>query len=326
MTDQLFNVPIISIGKYRRYRCDMVDGDQFSAKEQYEQNNDDKLIIESVLHIPLAIQRYILHSDQTVRLQADLNCKLAKMDNDETNFRISSKSRSDLISAETRLQLQIYKAKQRTRFTHFVAVNLNELQAKVDNFKKQVIYIQLVDKCLFQKPERFHLTLCTLVLLDDYEVELAKRILGEIPSKVSLDAFRTDGHIEIKNLEIMNDDPGCVDVLYAKVVDNDAAQALIRFTEELKSQMSNHNLCLESTDKDYGRVKLHATLMNSKFTLSNDNEATESGSNEERKSFDARKIFNQLKDYNFGKIQLINKIAICKRSSFDQTTGYYETV
>ena len=80
-----------------------------------------------------------------------------------------------------------------------------------------------LDETVFQTPSLLHLTIGTLALMDEIERKKAKEILES-----AIEEFKVAKKlsIEIKGLEIMNDDPGEVDVVYAKVNDCDDLQKL----------------------------------------------------------------------------------------------------
>ena len=66
-----------------------------------------------------------------------------------------------------------------------------------------------LDETVFQTPSLLHLTIGTLALMDEIERKKAKKILES-----AIEEFKVAKKlsIEIKGLEIMNDDPGEVDV------------------------------------------------------------------------------------------------------------------
>ena len=100
-----------------------------------------------------------------------------------------------------------------------------------------------LDETVFQTPSLLHLTIGTLALMDEIERKKAKEILES-----AIEEFKVAKKlsIEIKGLEIMNDDPGEVDVVYAKVNDCDELQTLAdgivsKFTETGTDNFQNLN-------------------------------------------------------------------------------------
>ena len=82
-----------------------------------------------------------------------------------------------------------------------------------------------LDESVFQTPTLLHLTIGTLALMDEIERKKAKETLELAISENKVDN-KTLSSIEIKGLEIMNDDPAEVDVVYAKVNKCDDLQNL----------------------------------------------------------------------------------------------------
>ncbi|XP_003375838.1 activating signal cointegrator 1 complex subunit 1 [Trichinella spiralis] len=64
-------------------------------------------------------------------------------------------------------------------------------------------------KDLFQNPNRLHLTVGTLVLMNENERKIARELLHQCKESVVL--------CRLHGIEIMNDDPANVNVLYGKV-------------------------------------------------------------------------------------------------------------
>lgn len=71
---------------------------------------------------------------------------------------------------------------------------------------------------------------------------------------------------EIRGVEYMNDDPERVDVLYGRCVDSSGRLQLLADT--IVSVLEAEGLI----DRQYERVKLHATFMNSLFKVKDESE------------------------------------------------------
>merc|ERR1711934_1238501 len=113
-------------------------------------------------------------------------------------------------------------------------------------------------KSLFQNPTLLHLTLGTMALLDDRERQLARDILEDC-SHLVLRPLLGQGDLEvtIEGLEYMNDDPGEVDVLYAKVQEHSGR------LQEAANKVVERFVASGLMKQEYDRVKLHCTLINS---------------------------------------------------------------
>ena len=68
---------------------------------------------------------------------------------------------------------------------------------------------------LFQETNKLHLTLTTLSLLDDYEMRDGQELLKRLDLDSILGGTKLE--VNVRGLEVMNDDPSDADVLYAKV-------------------------------------------------------------------------------------------------------------
>jgi len=223
----------------------------------------------------------------------------------------------------------------RAPFTHFLSIKLS-VDPVLTNFEKfrydilsQRELSHNIDECLFQTPSKLHLTICVLNLLDVCEVERGIDLLQQFPYRDITGGDKL--FVDIKGLEVMNDDPSDVDVLYAKVeCKNDTLQKL---ADEIMDTFVRRNFCQKPLIHDRG-VKLHATLINSKFrpgiqgvsTLKLDTGKRVMGDySATRQSFDASNLLKSTKynNFNFGRI-CVDEILLSSRSSF--TDGYYTTV
>ncbi|KAL6048715.1 hypothetical protein STEG23_004588, partial [Scotinomys teguina] len=130
--------------------------------------------------------------------------------------------------------------------------------------------------------------------------------------------------VEMAGIEYMNDDPGMVDVLYAKVHMKDGSNRL----QELVDRVLERFQALGLTVKDWSSVKLHATVMN---TLLRKDPNAEGRYNlytvdgkyifKERESFDGRNILKTFENFYFGSLKL-NSIHISQRFTVDSFGNY----
>ena len=114
-----------------------------------------------------------------------------------------------------------------------------------------------LDETVFQTPSLLHLTIGTLALMDEAERQKAKEVL-----ELAIAEFKTDNklNIEIKGLEIMNDDPGEVDVVYAKINNSDELQTLSDGIVTRFAETGNKDLeCLQGFQPDFGKLILKCT-------------------------------------------------------------------
>lgn len=131
----------------------------------------------------------------------------------------------------------------------------------------------------------------------------------------------------IKGLEIMNDDPGEVDVLYGMVDDSTGR------IQKLANKIYRHYLrgeprFLQDRFGDLEYVKLHVTLMNSRFRkgmeVGEDEMSGVPSQDKKKVTFDATEILRLFKDFDFGSCP-VNEVHISQRYSTGENSFYKAT-
>ncbi|XP_063817534.1 activating signal cointegrator 1 complex subunit 1 isoform X2 [Pseudophryne corroboree] len=181
---------------------------------------------------------------------------------------IAGQNRNGVISARTRIELLSESFRKRQPFTHFLSFALNqpEIQERFLQFKEEVLLKcckdRGVESTIFQNPAKLHLTIGTLVLLSENEVTQASQLLQSCKEEF-LDKIVAGKPLQVKvsGIEYMNDDPAMVDVLYAKVQMKDGSGRLQLIADRLMQRFLGSGLML----RDWDKVKLHATVMNTLF-------------------------------------------------------------
>ncbi|XP_065603109.1 activating signal cointegrator 1 complex subunit 1 isoform X1 [Cyrtonyx montezumae] len=245
---------------------------------------------------------------------------------------ITGQQRSGVISARTRIDVLLDSFRKKQPFTHFLSFALNQpvIQEKFLQFKEEVL-----EKCcqdhgvsssLFQNPAKLHLTLGTLVLLNEQEIQRACDLLQQC--KEDFVDHITGGKpltVEVAGVEYMNDDPAMMDVLYAKVHMKDGSDKLQVIADQLVERFVASGLML----REWDRVKLHATVMNTLFrkdpSSAEERSSAVSGKSsfKERESFNGRNILKLFESFSFGEAQL-DAVLLSQRYSSD-ASGYYGT-
>ena len=239
---------------------------------------------------------------------------------------IKGESKQNINSCKTRLELIVSTSRQKLQFSHFIAfpVNFEGFQKSLADFKAKVL-----EKCsrdrgvhesIFQNPFKLHLTIATLVLMNQREKEEAINILEKCKSEFINSLVGSKPlKIHLKGIEYMNDDPSAVDVLYAEVKPHmDNSDLLQEISDKVVKKYRDADLI----KKDFEKVKLHATIMNT-LRRANDNfEESNEDSSKGRQSFDARNILKHFKDFDFG-TYVVRELQISIRFSTG-TDGYFD--
>lgn len=262
------------------------------------------------------------NAENKQKIESDTSTQIIFPRRDETGtVKIRGQTKANVQSARTRIEIIIDRSRQQQSFTHFLSIPIcqssssNSLKEKFDEFKKNVLE-QCADERgvtpeLFQQPSKLHLTISTLVLLSKSEINFLKDTLKECATNLLRQFMPTDKErfiVRLKGLEFMNDDPSFVDVLYAKVqlIDQINSNRLQTFLDRLNEELLKTSLMKQK----FERIKLHVTLMNSLLRkdetgiLEAQKTARGRVKNQERESFDAKKILRLFGQFDFGQIEL----------------------
>eukprot|EP01112_Ceratiomyxa_fruticulosa_P016327 TRINITY_DN4916_c0_g1_i3.p1 TRINITY_DN4916_c0_g1~~TRINITY_DN4916_c0_g1_i3.p1 ORF type:complete len:371 (+),score=67.79 TRINITY_DN4916_c0_g1_i3:152-1264(+) len=259
--------------------------------------------------------------DVRSRIQSDTGATITipKMNDKSEEIVIKGTTEAAVVSAKTRIDIIIEKAKNSLPYTHFLSIPLNDpaLQEKVNALYDDILRTQSfsrgVEPSIMGSPKTFHLTILMLKLFSNEQIEQAKSVLKTAHAKL-YDILATRSLIlTLEGLEYMNDDPGEVDVLYAKVKQDEAGDKLQQICKHLVSLFSVAGLA-PPQELD---VKLHATLLNTRFR-------TQDEDNQSRQTFDASGILS-----NYGNISLgsykIPALHLSQRGVYD-LNGFYHSV
>ncbi|NWY05549.1 ASCC1 protein, partial [Nothoprocta ornata] len=286
------------------------------------------------VEVPSPLYKYIIgkKGETKKRLETETRTSISiPRPGVEGEIVITGEQRSGVVSARTRLDVLLESVRKKQPFTHFLSFALNQpvVQERFLQFKEQVL-----EKCskdpgvsssLFQNPAKLHLTLGTLVLLSEQEIrracELLRRCKDDFVDQI------TGGSplvVEVAGVEYMNDDPTMTDVLYAKVHMKDGSDRLQVLADKLVERFVASGLML----KEWDRVKLHATVMNTLFRKDPSAEERSSSaagksSCKERESFNGQNILKLFENFSFGEVQL-DSVRLSQRFSSD-ASGYYAT-
>ncbi|XP_057660454.1 activating signal cointegrator 1 complex subunit 1 [Diorhabda carinulata] len=205
------------------------------------------------------------------------------------------------------------------QFTSIPLVN-EEIRSNFENFKSEILNdtsLRGVEESIFQSPLKLHLTINILVLLNDREKNEAVLALEEFNENVLKPLKQKNGELKIHvaGIDCMNGNYKKVDVLYAKAkIYNETEEISL---QDIANQLSEHFYQKGLLKQHQEQIKLHMTLMNTKYRNSKKKWA-------KRVNFDATKIMEKYKDYEFGKCDF-NTVHISNMSSLGED-GFYESL
>ena len=137
---------------------------------------------------------------------------------------------------------------------------------------------------------------------------LVKDVLKE--NQKSLKESGKKFEFNVRGLDYMNNDPSAVKILYGKV--NDKTGLIQKLCDRINVAANETGLNGELRPN----VKLHMTVMNTRYVPYN--------LGKQFKTFDARGILKEFKDFNFGTVQL-STIELLISGTDDESTGGYKS-
>lgn len=321
--------------QYINYHQDDSEQDDYHDFDSRQHNNP---VIEQpssnqhyreTMACPNALFRHVIgFRGQTIRrLQDETGAHIiVPRGGNASGLTVEAKSQKSLEAAITRIQLLLSEKRWKETFQHFISIPLTSESIKdgFEQFKAQVLQKygddKGVEERLFQDKNKIHLTIGSLVLLDNSDCDKAVEVMQDIQKS---DIFKeaTATHVQVRGVEYMNDDPGMVDVLYAKVQCVEKPGYLQKLADYIVCKFVQAGLMKQEHD----HVKLHATVMNTIRTMERA-PTREKGQkkNLKRETFDARNILSDFSDYEFGTFPL-EDIHISRRFTTDKS-GYYENI
>jgi len=233
---------------------------------------------------------------------------------------IDGKVQGAVISCRTRIEMLVDNAQKSSPMTHFISIPLlgAEFDDSMDRFRETCMDIQRRDnlrlsKEMFALPETLHLTCGALKLYGQDNIKQAKALLRECGKNVKqMLAGAAGTSIIVQGVEMMNDDPHNMDVLYASAFFGREKGGLLQeIADHLQTAFANAGFL----EPEHDHVKLHATLINSKKRQS-------SGGPGKREAFDGKLLLDKFRTFNFGSAPL--KHLHLSKMARRQQGGYYE--
>ncbi|KAM7370690.1 hypothetical protein PAMP_010217 [Pampus punctatissimus] len=281
------------------------------------------------IDVPSVLYKYIIGKKGETRKRLEFDTKTSiniPKQGVEGQIVITGSHKAAVLSAVTRVEVLVESFRKKQPFTHFLSFPLNDPKIQEgflrfkDDVLKQCSQDHGVEGSIFQSPAKLHLTIGTLALLNDNEVRKVSEHLQDCQSFIRDITEGKPLPLEVTGIEYMNDDPAMVDVLYAKVNVKDGTDKLQVIADRLVEHFVSAGLMV----REWNRVKLHGTVMNTLFRK--DSTAEDAGgpgrqTMSGREAFDARNILKTFAAYRFGEFEL-NTVLLSQRYSTD-CTGYY---
>ncbi|XP_004561289.1 activating signal cointegrator 1 complex subunit 1 [Maylandia zebra] len=341
--------PLINING-RIYRRNIIKEEHYEEEEEFsymgppddeelgeDETCDTHLIEQSdkgyrcAIDVPSVLYKYIIGKKGETRKRLEFDTKTSiniPKQGVEGQIVITGSTKTAVSSAVTRVEVLVENFRRKQPFTHFLSFPLNDSKIQEgflrfkDEVLKQCSQDHGVEESIFQNPAKLHLTIGTLALLNEMEVRKACEHLQECQNFIRDITEGKPLPLEVTGIEYMNDDPAVVDVLYAKVNVRDGSDRLQVIADRLVEHFVSAGLMV----REWDRVKLHGTVMNTLFRKDSTVEDTGAAGRQtvnEREAFDAKNILKKFDAYCFGEFEL-NTVQLSQRYSTD-CTGYYSS-
>eukprot|EP00803_Ostreobium_quekettii_P003818 evm.model.scf_1223.1 EVM.evm.TU.scf_1223.1 scf_1223:16154-19336(+) len=235
-------------------------------------------------------------------------------------------------SARARVEIIINDVvTKRLDYNYFVSIPLTTeaIQQAHRAFREAVLSAENggaagIDKSIFTPGNHLHMTIVMLKLYSDEKRNLARKALEDASRDVKPLLPDAGLMIRLKGLGYMNDDPSAIDVMYLNVLEPEEQSIMRKVCTVFVDKLSQAGLLLA---KDEGDVKMHVTLLNSRFRRQQGVDGRKYGrlGGEERVRarlpFDGRGILDAQGDLDLGETR-VAEVHLSQRWKFD-SPGYF---
>merc|ERR1719428_762472 len=190
-----------------------------------------------------------------------------------------------------------------------------KMRQKFDEFKESVVLQRYdgIDASIFMPSRRVHFTICMLKLHSLSQIDEMKKALASAGGLIaSQPEFNIPMEAHLEDLHILTDDPSSVGVVHTTDRSRQLQHRINGIGDSLFAVLKSHGIVtnqnlhhqrLLATDGETAEIKLHATLMNTKYqkgpySWQNQGDGGKGGgkggaAQNERQSFDASRLMER---------------------------------
>ena len=236
-------------------------------------NSDCKPVKEewqtSELSTPSYFHKFIVGKSGTVkkRLENETGTEmLVPRPRENKDFiTVRHRNESSLSSLEVRVESIVSSARKRERPTHFISIPVASDEITASLHKFQDLCGDIIHPHKVQFPSKLHLTVGVLKLFSKSEVDQASDVLKEFTPRIPYILCGKPLRGALKNLEIMNDEPQSVNVLYGEILLLDESERLQNLADQCLEFLVEKGLMDYEQNRNSKSVKLHCTLINTRW-------------------------------------------------------------
>lgn len=326
------------------FKCEV---QRWEEEEEYEEIGelDDQMTYEGDewvlrLSIPAAFHRFIVGSrarnKQKLEMESGAKIVVPHKEDTEDAIYIRARQKQQIYSCKAQIELLCEREESKLEYTHFLSVPLahdSRFRQLVEQFKEDVVLQRFpgIDASFFMPSRRMHFTICMLKLHSHAQVEEMKEALKALATRIqTTNEYSRPLTAAIKGLHIMTDDPANVSLVFTTDRSHALQNRMNNIADLLFDTLKVRNLIsaqslmsqrLLSSDGNHAEVKLHATLMNTKYSKTGFREEAGRG---ERETFDASALMERFAPVDFGEVQLRELHLSCLDEMSDD--GYYRSL
>jgi len=314
-------------------------------EEQEPRELDDQMQYEGdewvlKLSIPAVFHKFIVGSrarnKQKLEMESGARIVVPHREDQEDAIWLRARMKQQIYSCKAQIELLCEKEEGKLEYTHFLSLPLAhdaKFRQLVDQFREDVVLQRFpgIDASIFMPSRRMHFTICMLKLHSHAQVDEMKEALKDLSERIlATGDFAKPVRASMRGLHIMTDDPSNVGVVFTTDRSHALQNCMNNVADMVFDLLRARNLVssqslmaqrLLSSDGGHAEVKLHATLMNTKYSRTS---RREDGSRGERETFDASVLMERFGQVDFGEVQLQELQLSCLDEMGDD--GYYRSV
>lgn len=355
--DPKFEVVKIGPSMYRKlviqanlnFKCGPTYQDYFEEEEEEEERELDREMVyendEWVLRLPIpaVFHKFIVGSrarnKQKLEMESGARIMVPHREEQQDCIWLRARQKQQIYSCKAQIELLCEKEEAKLEYTHFLSVPLAydaRFRQRVDEFRENVVleHFDGIDASIFMPSRRMHFTICMLKLHSHAQVDEMKEALGDIAAQIAANAdFGRPLAAAMKGLHIMGDDPSDVGVVFTTDRSTGLQNRMNSLSDTIfellraRGLATQQNLVAQrllSSDGAHAEVKLHATLMNTKYSRSGRREDGYRPPGGERETFDASVLMERFGQVDFGEVILQELQFSCLDEMGDD--GYYRSL
>lgn len=359
LDDPKFEVVKIGGGQYRKviipeglsFRCDVnrygdepeEEGEE--GNEYHEADPNMEFVGDSweyKLNIPAVFHKFLIGRQGKVKSQLEMqsgaSINIPSREDQEEVIILKARQKQQIYSAKAQIELLCEKEESKLEYTHFLSIPLcteAKVRQRIDQFQEDVILQRYdgVDKSIFMPSRRVHFTICMLKLHSLSQIDDMKKALAEAGGLIAAQpefGIQMEAHLE--DLHILTDDPSSVSVVHTTDRSRTLGHRINGIGDSLFAVLKSHGLVtnqnlhhqrLLATDGETAEIKLHATLMNTRYQKG-PYDWQNQGDGRENKAFDASYLMERFGRTDFGTSPLKELQLSCLAEMGDD--GYYKSL